>query len=308
MSTTAPPAAVSASPFAGLIPTKLHGPRVRPELVARLHLTQRLEDGLWKKLTLVSAAAGSGKTTLAAQWMKDSPTLVAWLSLDEADNDPARFLTYLVAALRTVKPRLGEGIEALLQAPGRVDPEQLLTNLVVIPLVQEPDPLVLVLDDYHVLDNPVVHQAVTWLLDHLPPRLHLLVTTRRDPPLALARLRVRDELNEFRAEDLRFSQAEAGTFYNQVMRLGLAPADVAALEARTEGWAAAIQLSALSLKDQTDKHAFIDALSGHQRPFADYLVQEVLDHQPLAVKDFLLRTSVLRRMCDPLCGALSTLR
>jgi LuxR family maltose regulon positive regulatory protein len=295
---------VSAVPFGGLIPTKLHSPRARPDLVARGPLVEKLERGLWKKLTLISAAAGSGKTTLVTQWMRDTTTAVGWLSLDEADNETHRFLTYLIAALRNVQPGIGDGVEALLHTPGPIDWQHLLTGLVIIPLARDSEQRVLVLDDYHVLENPEIHTITAWLLDHLPPSLHLLLLTRQDPPLPLARLRVRDELSEFRAEDLRFSGAEAEELYNRIMRLGLSAEDVVRLEERTEGWAAAIQLSALSLRDQTDKHAFVEALQGDQRPFADYLVQEVLDHQPPEVKDFLLKTSVLRRMCGPLCSAL----
>lgn len=289
-----------------LIPTKLQYPRLRPTLVPRLDLVKRIEGGLQKKLTLISATAGSGKTTLVYQWLRQSQTPVAWLSLDEGDNQLGRFVHYMIAALRTVKPDIGPGVDAFLQTQGSIDAQQLLSSSVVIPLAQAVTPFVLVLDDYHLMEDAAIHRLVEWLLAHLPVCMHLLIISRRDPPLHLARLRVRNELNELRTEDLRFKEQEAAIFYNHIMQLGLSHEDIVRLETRTEGWAAAIQLSALSLQGHSDRQGFIDTLTGDQRWFADYLTQEVLERQPAQVKDFLLNTSVLQRLCGSLCDALTT--
>lgn len=296
---------VAARQLPGLLPTKLHRPQLRPDLVARPRLSKSLEQGLWRGLTLISAPAGSGKSTLLAQWLTETRVPVGWLALDEADNHPGRFLQYLVAALHRAHPALDATVDRLLQSAGAVDPEQLLTATVVVPLAEHDQPLALVLDDYHVIDDPVIHRAIAWLLDHRPPTLHLIITTRHDPPLPLARLRVRDQLNEIRAVDLRFNHAEARDFFRESMRLALSDADIDTIERRTEGWVAALQLSALSLRGCTDRAEVLDALRGDHHLIADYLVQEVLDHQPPERRRFLLRSAVLERLCGPLCAAVT---
>jgi LuxR family maltose regulon positive regulatory protein len=273
--------------------------------VPRLDLVDRIEAGLEKKLTLISAAAGTGKTTLVYQWVRQSRLPVAWFSLDEGDNQPGRFIHYMIAALRSAQPAIGAGVEAFLQTQGSIDAQQLLSSAVVIPLAQASTRLVLVLDDYHLIEEDAIHRLVDWLLAHLPVSMHILITSRHDPPLHLARLRVRNELNELRTEDLRFKEQEAAVFYNHIMQLELRREDITRLETRTEGWAAAIQLAALSLQGHSDRQGFINTLTGDQRWFADYLTQEVLERQPTQVRDFLLNTSVLQRLCGSLCDAVT---
>lgn len=358
-----------------ILTTKLYIPPPRPQVVARPRLLECLNEGLRSghKLTLVSAPAGSGKTTLISAWIhqKDDatetplrprcdpaatpprprretrgrpagqargagsetlrglkaeagealqpssvspsaailhPSQVAWLSLDEGDGEPTRFLAYLVAALQSVAPGLGEGLLATLQAPQPPSTEALLTALL-NEVAALPHPLVLILDDYHLIDAQAVDQAVAFLLEHLPPHLHLVIATREDPQLPLARLRARGQLTELRAADLRFTPPEAAEFLNRVMGLNLSADDIAALEARTEGWVAGLQLAALalqgtlSLREQPDPARFIQTFTGSHHFVLDYLLEEVLQRQPQAIQAFLLRTSILRRLCAPLCDA-----
>jgi LuxR family maltose regulon positive regulatory protein len=288
-------------------------PAPRSKVVPRARLIERLDAGLDGKLTLISAAAGFGKTTLVSEWvaaLQTSPlpggegpgVRVAWLSLDEGDSDPTRFLAYLIAALQTVAPPVGQGALAALQAPQPPPPEAILTA-VLNDLAALPDRFLLVLDDYHAVDAPLVDQALAFLLQNLPPPLHLVIASREDPPLPLARLRARGQLTELRAADLRFTPDEAAEFLNQVMGLSLSPAEMAALEARTEGWIAGLHLAALSMQGRTDTAAFVETFSGSHRFVLDYLVEEVLQRQPAGVQDFLLRTAILDRLCGPLCDA-----
>ena len=236
-----------------------------------------------------------------------SPLAVAWLSLDEADNDPTRFLTYLVAALQRVAPKVGAGVLALLQSPQPPPPATILTALL-NDIATILDKFMLVLDDYHLIENRAIDQALTFLLDHLPPQMHLVIATRADPDLPLARLRARDQLTEVRAADLRFTAAEAATFFNQVMKLALPPEAISALERRTEGWVAGLQLAALSLQGQQaaapqDVNHFIQSFTGSHRFVLDYLVEEVLHQQSESIQTFLLHTAILDRLCGPLCDA-----
>jgi len=273
-------------------------------------LIERLNTGLHRKLTLVSAPAGFGKTTLLSEWTGSCERPVAWLSLDEADNNPAHFLAYFIAALQTlalsqvegIEKNIGEGTLSVLQSPQPPPIEAILT-----PLVNEiatiPNEFVLILDDYHLIRAKPIHDAFTFLLDHLPPPMRLVIATRQDPPLPLARLRGRGEMTEIRASDLRFTEEEATAFLNQTMGLGLTPDEVAALEVRTEGWIAGLHLAALSLKGQADRAAFIRAFAGDDRHVMDYLVSEVLSRQSEAVQRFLLHTAILDRLCGPLCDA-----
>ena len=285
-----------------ILSTKLYIPPPRPKVVLRSNLIERLNESLHRKLTLISAPAGFGKTTLVSEWVAGCQRPVAWLSLDEGDNDPARFLTYLVAALRTVEPNIGAGILNVLQSPQPPPTESILTTLLnEITAVQ--DNFVLVLDDYHVLDAKPVDNALTFLADHLPPQMHLVITTREDPSLPLARLRARGQLTELRAADLRFTPAEAAEFLNRVMGLNLSAEDIAALETRTEGWIAGLQLAAISMQGHQDATSFIRSFTGSHHFVLDYLVGEVLHQQPESVQTFLLRTSILDRMCGTLCDA-----
>jgi LuxR family maltose regulon positive regulatory protein len=267
----------------------------------------RLDAGLAGPLTLIAAPAGFGKTTLLAAWLTEQEqrgTAVAWLALDAADADPIRLLRYLIAALQAVLPGVGQPLLPLLSA-GQLPPLATLLPLLVNDLLALPDPSILVLDDYHTIDAPAVHQALAYLLDHLPPQLHLVLATRVDPPLPLARLRARGQLTELRADDLRFSSEEAATFLREVMGLSLSVAEVVALEGRTEGWVAGLQLAALSLRDRpsAQRTAFIDAFTGSHRFVVDYLVDEVLARQPAHLQHFLLHTAILERLCSPLCDA-----
>src|SRR5580700_3980965 len=238
-----------------ILATKLYIPRLRPDIVIRPRLIERLNEGLHRNLILISAPAGFGKTTLVSEWVEGIERPTAWLSLDEGDNDPTRFLTYLVAALRTIAATIGEGVLGMLQSPQPPPTEAILTALLNDITTISGD-FVLVLDDYHVLDARVVDHALTFLLDHLPPQMHLVIATREDPPLPLARLRAGGQLTELRVTDLRFTHSEAAGFLNQVMGLNLSAKDIAALETRTEGWIAGLQLAAISMQGQKDATSF----------------------------------------------------
>ncbi len=295
--------------------TKLHLPSPRHRLVQRARLSDqmRADGGEEPRLVLVAAPAGFGKTTFLAQWLaaERSQRRVAWLALDPSDADLRLFLTHLVAAIQTVEPEAGVDALALLEA-GATTP----ADAVLVSLINDLDvlagPMVVALDDYHVIDAAAVHEAVTFLLDNLPPRVTLVLATRADPPLPLSRLRARGELVEVRAADLRFTTEEAEVFLNEVMGLQLEPALVAALEARTEGWAAGLQLAGLSARTHAgaadpsgDVAGFVQAFSGSHRFILDYLVEEVLDRQPDEVRAFLLDTSVLDQLTGGLCDAVT---
>jgi LuxR family maltose regulon positive regulatory protein len=293
--------------------TKLYIPLIRSKLVSRPRLIARLNEGFSRKLTLISAPAGFGKTTLVSEWVADcgrpEPKVrAAWLSLDEGDNDPTRFLTYLVAALQTIAPNIGAGVLETLQSPQPPPTESVLAVLL-NEITAVPDDFALVLEDYHVVDaKPVdasmsVDQALTFLLEHLPLQMHLVITTREDPQLPLARYRAQGQLTELRADDLRFTLAEAAEFLNQVMDLNLSAEDTAALESRTEGWIVGLHLAGLSMQGLQDTAGFIQSFTGSHHFILDYLLEEVLHKQPESIQDFLLRTSILDRLCGPLCDA-----
>ncbi|MCK6629718.1 MAG: hypothetical protein L6R45_31650 [Anaerolineae bacterium] len=289
-----------------LLTTKLYIPRQRAtqRLVARPHLVARLNKALDDRLTLISAPAGFGKTTLLSEWISHSHHCVAWVSLDAGDNDSIRFWTYGIAALQMLQPDLGQSALTLLQAPQSPALELILTNLL-NDITTFPDNFTLVLDDYHVIENPSLHNNLTYLLDHLPPNMHLILTSRADPPLSLARLRARRQLTEIRAADLRFTPEEAAAFLNEVMDLNLSAENIAALEKRTEGWIAGLQLAALSTQGREDVSSFIRAFSGSHRHVLSYLVEEVLNQCPAGILDFLLQTSILDRLSAPLCNAVT---
>ena len=299
-----------------LLETKLYVPPVRPDLVSRPRLVERLNDGIraGHKLTLISAPAGSGKTTLLSEWVRamggaNPPLAIAWLSLDESDNDATRFLTYLIAALQTIEADIGTGVLGALHALPALPPptEAILTSLV-NEIAAFPDRMVLVLDDYHRVEAHRIHDALAFLLDHLPPPpggLHLVVATREDPPLSLARLRARGQMTELRATDLRFTSSEAAAFLNQVMGLNLSPEAIAALERRTEGWIAGLQLAGISMQRHGDVAGFVESFTGSHRFVLDYLLEEVLEQQSESVQTFLLQTSILDRLTGSLCDALT---
>ncbi len=285
-----------------ILATKLYLPPLRPNVVLRPRLIERLNEGLHRKLTLISAPAGFGKTTLVSEWLADCKRPTAWLSLDEGDNDTARFLTYLVAVLQTIAATIGEGALGALQSSQSPSTEAVLTALL-NDLTTISDQFVLVLDDYHVIDSKPVDQALTYLVDHLPPHIHLAIATREDPALPLARLRAGGHLTELRAVDLRFTPSEAAEFLTRVMGLNLSADDISALETRTEGWIAGLQLAAISMQGNEDVAGFIRSFTGSHHFVLDYLIEEVLGQQPETVQTFLLRTSILDRFCGPLCDA-----
>ena len=290
-----------------ILATKLYIPPPRPKVVLRPRLIERLNEGLQHKLTLISAPAGFGKTTLVSEWVAGGERLepkvrAAWLSLDEGDNDPRRFLLYLVAALQTISANIGAGVLRALQSPQPPPTESILTSLL-NEITTVTGNFVLVLDDYHVIEAQAIDLALAFLLERLPPQLHLVIATREDPDLPLARLRARGQLTELRAADLRFTIPEAADFLNQTMGLSLSAEDVAALENRTEGWIAGLQLAAISMQGQKDAARFIQSFTGSHRFVMDYLVEEVLQQQSESVQTFLLRTSILDRLCGPLCDA-----
>lgn len=289
-----------------ILATKLYIPPPRPGIVARPRLIERLNAGLalGRKVTLLSAAAGFGKTTLVSEWLASCGRPVAWLALDDGDNDPLRFLLYLLAALQTIQPGIGEGLLAAIQSPQPPPTATILTTLL-NRISASAEPFLLVLDDYHLIDAGAVDQALAFLVEQQPPQLHLVIATREDPSLPLARLRARGQLTEVRAADLRFTPAEAAEFLNRMMGLRLSAQEIAALETRTEGWIAGLQLAALSMQGRTDITSFIQAFAGSHRFVLDYLVEEVLQHQPEALRNFLLQTALLDRFCAALCNAIT---
>ena len=299
-----------------LLTTKLYIPPPRPNLVERPRLIERLDDGLrlGHKLTLVSAPAGSGKTTLVSTWAASQAHPVAWVSLDKGDNDLVRFWSYLVAALQAVPDfdagSVGEDALKLFKAPQPVPIEAILTTLIndIAALVRdslEERSLVLVLDDLHLIEAPPVFQALTFLLDHLPPQMHLVITTRVDPPLPLARLRARGQITELRTADLRFTPDEAADFLKRTTDLTLPSTAVAALEERTEGWIAGLQMAAYSMRGQEDVASFIESFTASNRYVIEYLLEEVLGREPEDVRAFLLQTSILDRLTGALCDHLT---
>jgi LuxR family maltose regulon positive regulatory protein len=284
--------------------TKLYIPPPRAKIVLRPRLIERLNEGLHRKLTIISAPAGFGKTTVLSEWIPKSPRCVTWLSLDEADKDETRFWTNFIYSLQGLRSDLGIAALSLLQSPQAPPITSILTTLI-NDITKFSDSFAMVLDDYHVIDSKPVDFSLTFLLKHLPSQMHLVIASREDPNLPLARLRARDQLNELRAADLRFSPGEASLFLNQVMELGLSAEDIKSLETRTEGWIAGLQLAALSMRGREDIHGFIKAFAGDNRYIVDYLVEEVLERQPECVRSFLLQTSILNRLSGPLCEAVT---
>ena len=288
-----------------ILATKLYVPPPRPKVILRPHLIEQLNDGLKRtsSVTLISAPVGYGKTTLVSEWVASCELPVAWLSLDQGDSDPTRFLTYLVSALQSISPNIGTGVLEILLSPQPQPTESILTALL-NEITTFLDNFILVLDDYHLIEAKSVDMTLTFLLEHQPPHMHLVIATREDPNLPLARLRVRGQLTEVRATDLRFTPYEAADFLDQVMGLTLSTEDIAALETRTEGWIAGLQLAAITMQGQKDNSNFVKSFTGSNHFVVDYLVEEVLRQQPEKVRGFLLSTSILDRLCGPLCDAL----
>jgi LuxR family maltose regulon positive regulatory protein len=286
---------------APVLATKLFVPPLRPDLVFRQRLINQLNAGLQRKLTIVSAPTGYGKTTLISSWLHETKISSAWLSLDEDDNDPIRFFQYFISALQRIIPTLGGDLVGPLQ--GRLSFDTSI-NLLINEIAEHADPFAVVLDDFHLIDSQVVLDIITFLVERMPPQMHLVLLSRTDPPFPLARLRARNQLVEIRAEQLRFTLDEIAVFLNEIMRLELSASDLAAMEARTEGWIASLQLAALSMQGSKDAHAFVTAFAGSHHYIMDYLVEEVLNSQTERIRLFLLQTSILDRMCAPLCNAL----
>jgi ATP/maltotriose-dependent transcriptional regulator MalT len=286
------------------VATKLHLPRLQPGFVPRRRLLDRLEAAPAGQLVLVCAPAGFGKTALLGDWAGQRRRAVGWLSLDEGDNDPARFWRHVVAALDRVRPGVAGEVAPLLGPPAPPSFEGLVSALI-NELAAQSDRVVLVLDDYHLIQAHQVHGALEFLLEHLPPGLQLVVASRTDPPLPLARLRARGRLAEVRERDLRFTAEEAAALLRGAVGPDLPEAAVAALTARTEGWVAGLQLAGLSLRGHADPAGFVATFSGSHRHVLDYLAEEVLDRQPQDLRAFLLETSILERLSGPLCDAVT---
>jgi LuxR family maltose regulon positive regulatory protein len=295
-----------------LLTTKFNIPLVRDELVHRPRILDRLEAGLWqensfrRKLTLVSAQAGYGKTTLIAEWLRHtlsaSPLSATWLSLDEADNDPTRFLVGLITAIQHIHPAFGTATGALVRLP-QPPPAEIIHTALVNELNAVPVPFILAIDDYHLIRTLPIHQLLAFILDHQPAHMHLVIMTREDPLLPIPRLRVRGQVMEIRQEDLCFTLQETADFLGRVMKINLSEKDIAALEQRTEGWIAGLQLAALSMQDAHDLKGFVQTFTGSHRYILDYLIEEVFKQRSAEVQDFLLQTSILDWLSGPLCDA-----
>jgi LuxR family maltose regulon positive regulatory protein len=287
-----------------LLTTKLHIPRPRSDLVRRPRLTARLTAGLDKKLTLIAAPAGFGKTTLLSEWIPQSPRCVTWLSLDEGDNSSARFWAYFIAALQTLSPEIGKSAQDLISA-FQAPPIETILTVLINEIDAFEDSFACVLDDYHLIENMEIDQGLTYLIEHQTSNMHLIINTRIDPSLPLHRLRARDNLTEIRAEDMRFTPDEIAAFLAQEMGIDFSAGEVAAMEARTEGWIAGLQIAVLSMRGREDVSAFIRSFSGSHRHILEYLAEEVLSQRPKGTLNFLLRTAVLDRLCGSLCDAVT---
>ncbi|MGD2157526.1 MAG: LuxR C-terminal-related transcriptional regulator, partial [Anaerolineales bacterium] len=290
--------------------TKLQTPPLRRELVPRPGLLARLGSGVGERggfahrLTLVSAPAGYGKTTLVVEWLKDVELHASWLSLDAEDNDSARFLAYLIASLQKVDPALGGTSQAMLQSPQPPPMEAVLTALL-NEITALASPFILVLDDYHLIETPTIHQQVNFILEHQPDQMHLVILTRADPPLPIHRMRARSQVNEIRQDDMSFTIEEAIDFLDRIMGLNLNQEDISRLLRRTEGWVTGLQLAALSMRGQVNVQQFVHAFTGSNRYVLDYLFEEVFNRQSAQVQEFLLKSAVLNRLCAPLCDAVT---
>ncbi|MGK7876084.1 MAG: LuxR C-terminal-related transcriptional regulator [Xenococcaceae cyanobacterium] len=287
-----------------LLSKKFHVPSVRSNFVRRDRLIVRVNQGMECKLTLISTPAGFGKTTLVSDWLWQTDLCAAWLSLDERDNDLKHFLSYFVAALQQLDAAIGQKGQAMLQSP-QLPPVESLMTVLINDIAALSTKFALVLDDYHLIYSKPIHDTLTFLLNHLPPQMHLIIASRTNPPLPLSRLRARGEMVEIRGDDLRFTAEEATTFLNEVIGLNLSALDIKALEARTEGWITGLRLAALSMEERDDLAGFINCFSGSHRYVLDYLADEVLSRQSEETLDFLLQTSILNRLSGPLCNAVA---
>ena len=288
-----------------ILSTKLYIPRAHPNRVPRPRLIERMNESMRRPVTLVCAPAGYGKTTLLSEWIPQYEHCVTWLSLDEADNDPARFWRHFLAALQTLNPDRFKDAQQALEG-SQVRPIEAVLTLTINEIAGLAYRFTHVFDDFHLIDNATINDGITFLVEHLPPSLNLVIASRSDPALPLARWRTRAQMTEIRSADLRFTMEESSAFFNQVMGLDLSEEDVAVLDVRAEGWISGLQLAALSMKDHDDRSKFITAFAGSHRFIIDYLVDEVLSRQTEHVREFLLATSILNQMCGPLCDAVTT--
>ncbi len=289
---------------APLLSTKLYIPTPRPNLVPRTRLVEKLNSGVNKKATLISAPAGYGKTTLLSEWIDQKTHPFGWVSLDEKDNEFERFFSYLIASLETINIEISDEIHSSFQDPDLQNIEVQLTPLI-NQLVRLNRQFCLVLDDYHLIVNRSIHEGLIYLLENLPPKMHLAISTRSDPPIQLAKLRAQGELCEVRVDDLRFTVEEAAQYFNLSMGLGMSPADITTLTQKTEGWIVGLQLAGITLQKHPDKHYFVVTFAGDDRYIADYLLDEALNRQPSYIQTFLLQTSILEQLCAPLCDAVT---
>jgi ATP/maltotriose-dependent transcriptional regulator MalT len=287
--------------------TKLHIPASGTNLVHRPKLFEILNEGLQRKLILISAPAGFGKTTLLSDWIEQSKIPTAWISLDKRDNDPAEFMDYIIAGIRNIKSDFGESSQKLLNAPVKPNSES-ITGLLINDAIQIEEDFILVLDDFHQINSKEIFEIVVYLLEHIPAHMHLVISTRSDPPLQIARLRSQNQLSEIRLSDLSFSVNDISIFFNKKLKLGLSIDDIYSLELKTEGWIAGLQLAALSLRGRKDVTEFITAFAGDNRFIMDYLIEEVLNAQSDLIKDFLLRTSLLEQISGPLCDTVLNIK
>jgi LuxR family maltose regulon positive regulatory protein len=287
-----------------VLKTKLYIPTLRPDLVRRTHLIELLQAGLQRRLILLSAPAGFGKTTLVCAWIRGCERPAAWLSMEDSDNDPVRFLSYLIAALQAIQPNLAKGVLSGFHTLKPSAAESVLTQLL-NEIAEIKEHCILVFDDYHLIHDNTIHGYLNFLVDHLPQRLHVVLCTRADPPLPLATLRARGQLTELRAGDLRFTREETVEFLNRLMGLDLSVPDIQVLADHTEGWIAGLQMAAVSLQGRRDASGFIKSFTGSNRYILDYLVEEVLSRQPESIQQFLLKTSILNRLTGPLCEVVS---
>ncbi|MCP4756509.1 MAG: hypothetical protein GY866_37070 [Proteobacteria bacterium] len=284
-----------------LLATKIFIPPPRSDQVHRPLLIDRLNEGINRNLTLISAPAGFGKTTLLSEWISHTKFSAAWISLDKSDNDPFQFIHYLIAAIRSIDQSIGENALNLLQSHQRLPIESILISLIK-DLTDQGNEFVLVFDDFHSIEADGIYKLIGILLDYLPTHIHLIISSRVDPPLPLARLRANNQLSEFRTADICFSGGEIATFFNKIMKLQLSNDDISIIETRTEGWIAGLQLAAISMQDREDLPSFINAFAGDDRHIVDYLIEEVLSIQPEPIQKFLLQTSILNRLSEQLCN------
>jgi len=284
--------------------SKLKAPRLRLDFIPRSHLTERLTEGLDRKLTVISAPAGSGKTTLLSEWISGVKQPIAWISLEKNDNNPITFWSYFIAAIQTVQPSVGQAALVALQSPRPIDIESILAMLI-NDIIEKMPSFVVVIDDYHMITSRLIHNALAFLIQHLPAKVSMIILARNSLPISLAHLRGCGQLVELHGSDLCFTNDEATNFLNKVMGLELTPEEIEILQGRTEGWIAGLQMAALSIRGQEDTSKLIETFSGNNFYIMDYLMEEVIKRQKKDVKNFLLQTSILECLNASLCDAVT---